>query len=66
MKSDLTLAEPSPEADRAAFCGGKERFASPGLAWRVARRRKYRGAEVYRCAACNGFHIGRHHSTRGR
>lgn len=65
MKRDPNLTEPSPEADRAACCGGKERFATGALAHQVARRRKYRGAEPYRCDCCNGFHIGRK-STRGR
>lgn len=66
MKHDPTLAEPSPEADRAAHCVGKERFATAALAHMVAARRKYRGAGAYRCNSCGGFHIGRKHSAKGR
>jgi predicted RNA-binding Zn-ribbon protein involved in translation (DUF1610 family) len=46
--------------DRLAMCGGKERFTSPALAHRIAKRRKWsRGhQDVYRCPACNGWHQG--------
>ena len=65
MRRDPTLTEPSPEADRAAMCAGKEPFASGALATKVAARRKYRGAEPYRCDHCGQFHIGRRRSTGG-
>jgi len=65
--NDPSLAEASPEADVAAHCGGKERFETGALAHRVAQRRKYRGAQVYRCDFCNGFHLGRPlKKTRGK
>jgi hypothetical protein len=59
VRRDPQLTDPNPEADQAAMCGGKERFASGALAVRVASKRKYKGGGVYRCDYCNGFHLGR-------
>ena len=45
----------------AATCMGKVRFASAALAHAVCRRGKRTGRlrEMYRCAYCHGWHLGR-------
>lgn len=47
-------------------CAGKARFASAALAHRVAKRRSKfndrktaKPGDVYHCAHCGGWHIGR-------
>jgi predicted SprT family Zn-dependent metalloprotease len=42
---------------RLAACEGKERFDSPILARRAAKRK--RGRAHYRCKRCGGWHVGR-------
>ncbi len=44
---------------RVAQCKGKQRLPSPQLAWRIARRRKSRTRDTYRCEFCGGWHLGR-------
>lgn len=42
-------------------CDGKQRFDSYGFAEKLAKRSRQRGETnrtVYKCRACNGFHIG--------
>lgn len=48
------------ETFRVAACAGKERFDTPQLANKVAKRRSQRRKreEPYRCPMCNGFHLG--------
>lgn len=41
---------------RLSACEGKERFDSPVLARRAAKRK--RGREHYRCKECGGWHVG--------
>lgn len=59
LHMDPSLADTDPEAGRLAGCLGKEPFARPQLAWKVARRRRYVGVQVYRCDHCGLFHFGR-------
>jgi hypothetical protein len=42
-------------------CAGKERFANPAIARRVARlgnQRREGNRHAYRCPRCGGWHIG--------
>ena len=43
-------------SDSPDSCRHKERYDSPDLARRVARRRPRRAA--YKCTVCHGWHVG--------
>lgn len=42
---------------RVMGCDGKQRFAKPRLAHRIAKRMGGQ-AQVYRCSYCGGWHVG--------
>jgi len=62
------MKHPTPEWMESAACAGKHRFDDHGLAEKVARQSAKRKDKarpvVYRCPACNGWHIG-HQRRRG-
>lgn len=59
-----TFADTVETPDVAAGCTGKKRYDGPFSAARALkaikkRRSVDRGAAVYRCRHCDGYHIGR-------
>lgn len=55
--------DPTDTVAAAGMCAGKESFASPSLARKVAKRmgRIGKTVEFYRCDVCRQFHLGRPH-----
>lgn len=51
----------SPQNPQAAYCEGKQRFASQQLAAEVGERNRRSGHRLtpYRCAACRQWHLAR-------